>query len=191
MRNLTDSSGRIQTRLGDLASVVPTSQRMPFQVSQPTGSGLDAAVPQAVWMAAAAIVMQRLCGAKQALLILPPCGEPRFIACAAQELAQSIVERARNPVPNSASPIDPDAIDLVWLSSAAQQTDALARYPSALLLMPAAQEGALHIVSSGLYPETFVRALLRSMYQTARTILADPAQRVDQIDLLGAEQRAE
>ncbi len=141
-------------------------------------------------MAAAALVMQRLTGAEHGLLVLQAHAAPAFLACAAQEPAQGLVERARGLALQHATSTEQAAIDLVWLTDPARETEAQAQFPSALLLAFHPQAESLQIASTGAYPEDFVQALLRTIHQVSRVIQAHPAERVDQIDLLGDAHRA-
>ncbi len=186
MHNETSRSSRPQSRLGDFASRVPADLRKPFRASLNPGSSQGVPWPDAdVCMAAAALVMQRLTGAEHGLLVLQAHAAPAFLACAAQEQAQGLVERARDLALQHATSTEQAAIDLVWLTDPARETEAQAQFPSALLLAFHPQAEVLQIASTGAYPEDFVQALLRTIHQVARVIQAHPAERVDQIDLLG------
>ncbi|MGC9184392.1 MAG: amino acid adenylation domain-containing protein, partial [Thiomonas sp.] len=183
-------------RLSDLAPRATAQQRTPQRDTLRLPSGPGAAELQNVWMAAAAIVMQRLCGTEHGLLVLPPQSAPAFLGCAAQEVVQHVVDRAQalcaDSAPDQAAEWpDLDAVDLVWLCSATQESSALVQFPSALLLTPGTQEAALHCVCNGPYPQAFVQVLLRTIQHAAQAIRTNPALRVDDVDLLGAEQRGE
>lgn len=181
------NSGVTPSRLGDLTTLVPPAQRTPFRADLPSLAGL----PSEMAMAAAAIALQRLCGTGAGLLVLSRQAAPFLLAAWPDETGLHVMERAGGELSESSAPPAPEAVDLVWLADPARQGEALTRYPSALVLMNEPQRHTLQRVSTGLYPEAFVRSLLHTFGVVARALQADPTQRVERFGLLDAEQQAE
>jgi amino acid adenylation domain-containing protein len=180
------NNGSPHSRLGDLTAIVPESLRKPFRLDLPI-QGL----PSEIAMAAAAITLQRLCGPGAGLLVLSRQAAPFLLAALPDEAGLRVIERAGDELSERSAPPVPEAVDLVWLADPASEGDAASRYPSALILTLEPQQHALQILSSGLYPEEFVRSLLHIIDIVARALQADPTQHVEQIALLDADQHAE
>ncbi len=142
-------------------------------------------------MAAAAITLQRLCGTGAGLLVLSRQAASFLLAALPDEAGLRVIERAGDGSSERSAPPVPEAVDLVWFTDPTAEGDAAGRYPSALFLTRTPQQHALQFISSGLYPEEFVRSLLHTIDVVARALQADPTQRVEQIALLDADQHAE
>jgi len=190
MPDTIDDCDRGLTRLRDLAPRASGTLQVEAGIALPADCRLAPPAASGVWMAAAAIVMRRLCDAVPGLPVLRQDGTLGLLGCTLEEPAGQIAARAQTAAPPWSPAPDPADIDLLWVDEAALQAEAQARYPRALLLLPTAP-AQLRLIYPAEYPETFIQALLRTLQQTAAAILADPRQHAGQIDLLGAAQRAE
>jgi amino acid adenylation domain-containing protein len=190
MPETIDNSDRCLTRLRDLAPRAGGTPLVEASIALPADRRLAPSATVGVWMAAAAIVMRRLCDAVPGLPVLRQDGMLGFLGCTLREPAGQIAARAQTAAPPWSPAPDPEDVDLLWVDTVALQPQAQARYPRALLLLPAAPM-QLRLINPAAYPETFIRALLRTLLQTATAVLAEPGQHAGRIDLLGAAQRAE
>jgi len=141
-------------------------------------------------MAAAAIVLQRLCGDAAAMAVWRTAAAPARLHCCLAETAGAIVERARSLPQHGAEPLDAATVDLLWLDDAAQIAAARAHFPAVPCLAADTAHGAVVWVQSAGYGAEFLHALLRSIEQVAHALHRDPRQSVYEIDLLGSEERA-
>ncbi|WP_298291167.1 polyketide synthase [Thiomonas sp.] len=185
MQTAHDPATPPQWRLHDLSP-----RRGAASPPQTTPGCAAAGLPPAVWMAAAAIVLQRLCGGTAAMAAWHTPAAVTRLHCDLAETAGAVVERARSLPQPGAAPWDAGTVDLLWLDDATQAAAAHARCPAAPCLAADAAHGTVRWVESAGYGAAFLHALLRSIEQVAHAVHRDPEQSVKAIDLLGSAERA-
>lgn len=181
------NSGSLPSRLGDFAQVVPEAQRAPFRIESETGP-----LSADVLIAAAAITLQRLCGAGASLRVLARPGLSFSVEATPGETAQALTERTRESLanPSDGAPHDAPA-DLIWLIDPAQASEAQPQEPSTLLLTHDPQRQTLALHSSGFYAASWAESLLHAVRVIAQAIERAPLQQVGQFELVDADQRAD